>query len=153
MKISESNLRALIREVIEEELEEISTSAGAGAYSTPFAFSRKGMDGRRKQIAQTAGYTLSPQSGEEGGKLDEGRSHYENYKADDTATPKQKLGRAIAEVNRALNEIDKVISMNARLKQETNTNSSGMWKRTMKYLTKMEGRMVSLSNKLREFRV
>jgi hypothetical protein len=151
MKLTESQLRAMIREQIKNELEEISASGAAAGFDSPNAFA-KGNSVFRKKLGQTAGYTLSPKTGEEGGKVDEARSHYDLYKADESATPKQKLGRAIAEINRQMNEIDKVIGMNARLKQETNTSSSGMWKRTMKHLSKMESRMISLSNKIRELK-
>ena len=44
MKVSE--LRTIVKEVL-EELHEISTTAGAGAYSTPFAFKK----GRNKNRA------------------------------------------------------------------------------------------------------
>jgi hypothetical protein len=151
MKITEAELRELIREQIKKELEEISATGAAAGFETPKAFAGKNSVFRKK-LGQTAGYTLAKQSGEEGGKVDESRSHYEVYKADDTATPKQKLGRAIAEINRQMNEIDRVIGMNARLKAETNLSNSGMWKRTMKHLSKMESRMVSLSNKIRELK-
>lgn len=151
MKLTESELRDLVREQIKKELEEISASGGAAGFDSPKAFAGKN-NVHRKKLGQTAGYTLSPVSGEEGGKIDEARSHYDLYKADESATPKQKLGRAIAEINRQMNEIDRVIGMNARLKQESNLSNSGMWKRTMRHLSKMESRMITLSSKIRELK-
>ena len=53
-------LKAYIRELIQQEIEEASTTATAGAmhYSTPYAFSGKGKKDRRKKIAKQSGYTM-----------------------------------------------------------------------------------------------
>ena len=53
-------LKAYIRELIQQEIEEASTTATAGAmhYSTPYAFSGKGKKDRRKKIAKQSGYKL-----------------------------------------------------------------------------------------------
>lgn len=55
MKISK--IREIVREVL-EELNEISTTAGAGAYSTPHAFSKKGQKkNSATKYAEKLGYT------------------------------------------------------------------------------------------------
>lgn len=60
-------LRQVIRELVEDELEEISGTAAAGGFYTPYAFSgdKSANLKKRKQTATQAGYTLSDKSGED----------------------------------------------------------------------------------------
>lgn len=53
MKISE--LRNIIKEVL-AEINEISTTAGVGGYSTPYAFSKKGKKNNATKYAEKLGY-------------------------------------------------------------------------------------------------
>ncbi len=58
------------------------------------------------------------------GFLDEGRrGKYHEYRDDDTKNPKQKIGSSLRGVRDQLAEIEKVIDMNLRLKQETDTDA------------------------------
>ena len=58
--MSKINLNDLISELVEEELEEGSTTAGIPGYQTPYAFSggRKKDKKKRKKNAKQAGYQL-----------------------------------------------------------------------------------------------
>ena len=47
--MSKINLNDLISELVEEELEEASTSVGVPGYQTPYAFSKKKKKGKRKK--------------------------------------------------------------------------------------------------------
>ena len=44
-------------------------------------------------------------------------------------TPKQKIGKSVREVRDHLNELDKVIKMSVRLKNELNVDSRSYWKK------------------------
>lgn len=51
--------RSVLVQAVREVLEEMSTSAGAGAYSTPFAFSKKGPGkNAATKTAQKLGYKI-----------------------------------------------------------------------------------------------
>jgi hypothetical protein len=78
-------------------------------------------------------------------------NRYVTYKMAE-GTPRQKIGRAIREINAQLSELDRVVRMNARLKTETNLQSGEMWKSTAKGLAKLEGKLVSIANRLRELK-
>lgn len=152
-----SDLSSIIREMIKKELEEVSTSSGAGPFDTPNAFTggTKSGEKRRKQIATQAGYTLAHKSdddSDEGVPLSEARSRYLEFKSDPTASPKQKIGRAISEINRQLTELSRVVEMSAKLKTETNIESSGLWKRTGAHLSKMENKILEISQRIRELK-
>tara|TARA_B100000085_G_scaffold248150_1_gene243000 strand:+ start:1178 stop:1783 length:606 start_codon:yes stop_codon:yes gene_type:complete len=189
-------LKAYIRELIQQEIEEASTTATAGAmhYSTPYAFSGKGKKDRRKKIAKQSGYTLEGKfhvkvqdlgsvlvdAGSKGEakmkvakqlkkrkdivsvtrvgvskakqvdkkleNVNEGKYH--DWRNDETLSPKQKIGKSMMEVRDTLRELEKMVKMNVRLKNELNVDSRGYWKRTHSALQKISERLVKLANKV-----
>ena len=131
-------LKEIIRELIKKELEEASTSAATPGYQTPMAFSggRK-KDKKKKRDIAKAVYNES---------INEGRYH--DYRNDESMTPKQKIGRSMREIRESLNELNKLVKMNVRLKNELNVNSQSYWKNTHKALNKISERLVKLANKV-----
>ena len=132
-------LKEIIRELIKKELDEASTSAATPGYQTPYAFSggRKKDKKKKKKIAtNSTGYS----------KVNEGRYH--QYRNDDTLSPKQKIGRSMREIRDSLNNLDKLVKMNVRLKNELNVDSRSYWKNTHKALNKISERLVKLANKV-----
>tara|TARA_R100001460_G_scaffold43678_2_gene80007 strand:- start:171 stop:623 length:453 start_codon:yes stop_codon:yes gene_type:complete len=137
-------LRKIVRELIQQELGEASTTGnldgGAGPPKTPYAFqtkpkSKKDKD-KEKAIMKAMGYT----------KVNEGRYH--DWRNDETMTPKQKIGMSVREVRHALDSLDKTIKMNVRLKNELNVDSRNYWKNTHKALSKISERLVKLATKV-----
>ena len=131
-------LKEIIRELIKKELDEASTSAATPGYQTPYAFSggRKKDKKKKKAIAHAAGYDI----------VKEGRYH--DYRNDESLTPKQKIGRSMREIRDSLNNLDKLVKMNVRLKNELNVDSRSYWKNTHKALNKISERLVKLANKV-----
>jgi hypothetical protein len=158
---NEEKLRALIRKVIEEELNEISTSAGAGPYTTPFAFrgNKKGNIAKMRGVATQLGMKLTPRGEKEltrpADKLEniaEGKTRYHEYKKDDSSTPTQKIAKAISELNRNLQEVERSLKMNERLQSESGISSEALWKRTQEGLIKLESRLLRLAERVRNIR-
>jgi hypothetical protein len=145
----ENKLREAIREIIKQELEEVSTSAATPGYQTPNAF--KQTPGLEDETRLTVRKKLKLEPVQEE-KLEEARSRYDIYKEDVTATPKQKIGRAIKEIDSRLNEINHILEMNHRLKLETNTGSGDLWKRTHKHLTRLESKLHRSLQRIRELK-
>jgi hypothetical protein len=81
-----------------------------------------------------------------GKKLREGRYH--DWRNDESMTPKQKIGRSMREIRDALNELDKTVKMNLKLKTELKMKSEDYWKNTHKALTKISERLVKMANKV-----
>ena len=132
-------LKEIIRELIRNELYEASTSANVPGYQTPYAFSggRKKDKKKKKKIAtNSTGYS----------KVNEGKYH--DYRNDDTLSPKQKIGRSMREIRDSLNELNKLVKMNVRLKNELKVDSRSYWKNTHKALNKISERLVKLANKV-----
>lgn len=159
-------LRQYLREEIRKILSEMSTTGNVAGYLTPLAFrgnSEKNV-ARLKKIATQLGYELTPKGKQqmsspadkmeivrkELNPLDENR--YYAYRNDTSMKPHQKLGKAISEINRQLTEIQKLIKMNTRLKNEYNIDSSKMWKRTLTGLVKLEAKLIGLAQQIREIR-
>ena len=75
---------------------------------------------------------------------------YRDYKKDPTSTPAQKVNNGIAEVNKMLGEMEKIVQNNLRLKTEMGVDSSHFWKNTSVRFSKINERIVRLSNRLKE---
>ena len=78
--------------------------------------------------------------------VNEGRYH--DWRNDESLTPKQKIGKSIREVRDSLNELDKTIKMNLKLKNELKVDSRDYWKNTHKALGKISERLVKLAGKV-----
>ena len=132
-------LKEIIRELIKKELDEASVTGDIAGYQTPYAFSggRKKDKKKKKKIAtNSTGYS----------KVNEGRYH--DYRNDDTLSPKQKIGRSMREIRDCLNELNRLVKMNVRLKNELKVDSTSYWKNTHKALNKISERLVKLANKV-----
>jgi hypothetical protein len=75
---------------------------------------------------------------------------YRDYKKDPTSTPQQKVNNGIAEVNRMLSEMEKIVANNLRLKTEMGVQSNHFWKSTGVRFAKINERMTRIANKLKE---
>lgn len=151
----EELLRKVVRELVRKELSESnSTASVGGSYNTPHAFSGSNKKGKKKG---KAGYMKGHEEPIRGTGLfvakdpklrKEGKYH--DYRNDDSMTPRQKIGKSMREVRDKLNELEKVVGYNIRLKSETNTPSSSYWKNTIKAITKIDERLKRLSLKMKE---
>ena len=197
-------LKKVIRELIKQELEEVSVTGnldgGEGPPKTPYAFQSKPKSKKDKEkekaIMKSIGYSKVDEAkfhvktdfgsvivdasgkGEaimkvakklKGGRanitganrvgvskakqvdkklenVSEGRYH--DYRNDETLTPKQKIGHSMREVRDKLNELDKLVKMNVRLKNEIGVDSTSYWKRTHTAMKKISERLVKLANKV-----
>ena len=139
---TKDKLKEIIRELIRQELEEVSVTGnldgGEGPPRTPYAFygGRIKDKEKKKKIAQAGGYT----------KVHEVKYH--EYRNDESMTPKQKIGKSMREIRDSLNELDKLVKMNVRLKNELNVDSRSYWKNTHKALRRVSERLVKLANKV-----
>ena len=77
-----------------------------------------------------------------------GEGRYHDWRNDESLTPKQKIGRSMREIRDALNELDKTVKMNLKLKTELKIKSEDYWKNTHKALTKISERLVKMANKV-----
>ena len=136
-------LKEIIKELIRQELKEVSVTGaidgGEGPPKTPYAFGKNRKKDKKKEnevSTNSTGYK----------KVNEGKYH--DYRNDDTMTPKQKIGRSMREVRDGLNNLEQLVKMNVKLKNELNVDSRSYWKNTHKALNKISERLVKLANKV-----
>ncbi len=138
---AENKLREYIRTFVRELLStnEITQTGDIAGYNTPFAFSskkKKDKDKEEEVATNSTGYEV----------VKEGRYH--QYRNDETLTPKQKIGLAMRETRDSLQELERTVQYNVRLKNELNIDSRDYWKTTHKALGKISERLVKLANKV-----
>ena len=75
---------------------------------------------------------------------------YREFKQDPTCSPQQKVNKGIAEVNKMLREMEKIVTNNLKLKNEMGVKSDHFWKSTGNRFAKINERMTRISNKLKE---
>ena len=138
-------LRKYIREIIKQELklQEASVTGaidgGEGPPKTPYAFQskrKKDTEKESKIATNSTGYS----------KVNEGKYH--DYRNDDSLNPKKKIGYSMREVRDKLNELDKLVKMNVRFKNEIGVDSSSYWKNTHRAMNKISERLIKLANKV-----
>jgi len=78
--------------------------------------------------------------------VNEGKYH--DYRNDKSLTPKQKIGRSMMEVRDTLKQLESIVAMNIRLKNEVGVDSTSYWKRTHTAMKKISERLVKLANKV-----
>ncbi len=147
----------------EEELEETNVTGnidgGEGPPKTPYAFHDDEKAGKKKQKANataSTGYEMVNDSlykkmmkmTMSSGLMNE--TSYREYKKDPTSTPQQKVNRGIAEVNKMLGLMEKIVNNNLRLKTEMGVQSNHFWKSTGTRFAKINERMTRIANRLKE---
>ena len=73
---------------------------------------------------------------------------YHDYRNDESLSPKQKIGYSMREVRDKLTELDKLVKMNVRFKNEVGVDSTSYWKNTHNAMNKISERLVKLANKV-----
>ena len=144
--MKKTDLQELIKELLQQALEEQNTvsSAGSGAsfqagdsaaYATPNAFAKKGKwKGKKVKYAENIN-----------------EISYSRFKNETKATPQQKIGKGIMMVERMLKEITRIVEFNQRLKTEMDVKSGSFWKSTQNRIGRIGESISNLNNKIKEF--
>ena len=139
---------------IEDDLEEMSVSAGAGAYDTPNAFGELSDDDIEmlgyKKVKKVKKESVDSDFVALSKAMYLREIAYNDYKKDPVATPKQKINSSINYINKGLKEIEKVVNHNVRLKQEMGVDNNIYWKSSRDNLAKISERLLRVSKQLKE---
>jgi hypothetical protein len=163
MRITESELRSIIRDILQEvteeysEIKEINTTDNIDGYQTPYAFSGDDDDeeSHKKKIksrAEVFDFKSTENKKENTISISEGKSLFHMYRDLSDYTSEQKLGITVREINKLLNEIDKLATISSRFKLEKNVNNKKMWKTTNRYLMKLDEKIKTISTKIKKLR-
>ena len=166
-------IKSLVRELLDEE----SATGGGEAYMTPMAFAKKGQgpNAATKQ-AEKSGWKLAPGMPKNSKVLDykelwKGKKSamneslsdiiknellnevtYSKFKNDvKFRTKNEQLHKAIREVKRKLQEIDRIVEYTSRMKQELSEGEEGVkyWKATQKNVAAISEMVNHLNNKIK----
>ena len=134
-----SQLRELIRELIQGHLDEMSTT---GALVQPGG----------QQIATTKAFT----SMRDWKKVNKNRKweesineSYRKFKKKVT-NPRQQMNNSVREIEKHLREVDKIVEYNLKLKTEMDLGGGNFFEGTNKRLARISERINHLNNKLKE---
>lgn len=139
-----------------DSLEEDNTTSAVEGFDTPYAFGKKkqGKDSvYSKNVPET--HRFYKQIGEAIDKLKVNKKiiqelNYFDFKSDDTKSDRQKINLNIKEINKMLSEVERMINHAGKLKQESGADQTVFWKGTVDRFTKINEKLIRLSNKIRE---
>jgi hypothetical protein len=162
------DLKAYIEELVRKELEEMSGTGSGEAYATPYAFSRKGQGTNlATKNAKESGWKLAkkPKTSKvvDYKKIFEVKLQniikeellnevtYNKFKKDvKFRTKSEQLHKAIREVKRKLQEIDRIVEYTSRMKQELSEDGGiNYWKATQKNVATIAEMVSHLNNKIK----
>jgi len=166
-----AKLRSLIRrhilEILEEDccekcgseckcdtVDEINKTSNVDGYQTPFAFDDNEDEETHakniKDVAQVFDYTTT--NNIKKNTIKEGKSLYHILRDHPDLSEVQKVGTIVRRVNKMLDEINLLLGLTTRLKNESNINNSKYWKTTNRFLTKADIKIKKISETLRNLR-
>ncbi len=152
--------KQILRELVEEVIEEMSTSAAAGPYMSKNAFrggrskdavAARSMPGG-KVVKTKHDETDDTTVNEEGEgllvkrELEEGR--YRNFRQDESMRSHTKVCFGIAEAKKMLREVEFLMDIVERLKTEDGVDKEQLWKRTRKDLSEINKRTKAIARRV-----
>jgi len=148
----ETKLKEYIRKLVQEmdeELDEITTTANIDGYDTPYAFlnkkSKKDKE-KRKRIATQMGYRIVG----EGKKIKRPVNRWLELKNDETKTPNHKLALGLKELKYQLAEVEMFFRWYNKIRSMNELNKDKYWKRTNTHIYKIKERLINIVNSIKE---
>jgi hypothetical protein len=140
---TEESMKQALRDKDEDELEEMSTSAGAGSYMTPKAFGKADDD-----TVEALGYKRVHEAMDN--KYERLIEGYKTFALSDSKmSPAKKVNTSIKNVAKQLKEIEDIVKYTSRLKTESGISHSGFGPSTSKALGKISERLIKISERVR----
>lgn len=162
--MSNENIKNILREIIDEVLDEMTGTGAVAGYQSPFAFSGKGDVARKKKIASLSipgGKVVDEEKLDEEIDLDghrlpiirrsavaEGRGRYHNFKTDPAMKTHRKISYGIKEAHTMLREVEFLVGLCERLKTESGTSNTDLWNRTKKDIVNIHGRLKEIAKRI-----
>jgi tetrahydromethanopterin S-methyltransferase subunit G len=145
----------------EDELEESSNTTsnydgGEGPQRTPYAFGKSKCKHSESEVydipvEETNQWFVALENiyNRSQRRIDE--INYNDYRSDDSVTPRQKINFSIKEINRRLSEVEQMIRHSQKFKNEIGADSGVFYSDTIKRFQKISERLMRISSKIREF--
>lgn len=160
--------KQIIRELVEEVIEEMTGTGAVAGYQTKFAF---GKGDRTKKIAKSSmpgGKVVGGKESDEtsveecedgedealpiirrgAGVMEEGRSRYRNFKQSDLMKNHAKISYGINQAKKMLSEVEYLVEICERLKTECGYNNDNLWKRTRPDMVEIHRRLKEIAKRI-----
>lgn len=155
--------KQIIRELVEEVMNEMTASGAVGGYLTPRAFrghkskkksAERSMPGGRVVGKEDTDNTTVGEGEEVLVRRDvmEGRSRYRNFKESDMMRNEAKINLAVQEAKKMLGEVEYLLDISERLKSECGFSNDNLYKRTVPNIIKINERLKSIARRLERLR-
>ena len=151
--------KEILRELVEEVIEEMTSTGAVAGYQTPAAF--RGHKSKKKSAERSmpGGKVVGKEDTDdttvgEGETLTlrrdigimEGR--YRNFKQSDVMENHAKISYGINQAKKMLGEVEYLLNICERLKTETNVKTENLWKRTKPDMKEIHSRLKEIAKRI-----
>lgn len=154
------DLKALIREITKEVIDEMTSTGAVAGYQTPNAFGKNPSKKKDAARSMPGGKVVGDIDTDETTvgenetmairrSLEEGRSRYRNFKESDLMRNHAKVSYGINQAKKMLGEVEYLLNICERLKTETNIQSSQLWKRTQPDMKEIHKRLKTIASRIK----
>jgi hypothetical protein len=156
-----NDAKQIIRELVEEVIEEMTSTGAVAGYQTPAAF--RGHKSKKKSAERSmpGGKVVGKEDTDdttvgEGETLTlrrdigimEGRSRYRNFKDSDMMKNHAKISYGINQAKKMLGEVEYLLNICERLKTEANVPATSLWARTQPDMKEIHGRLKEIAKRI-----
>lgn len=154
--------KQIIRELVEEVIEEMTSTGAVAGYQTPAAF--RGHKSKKKSAERsmpggkvvgkedtddtTVGEGETLMSKRDLSVMEEGRSRYRNFKENDMMKNHAKISYGINQAKKMLGEVEYLVSICERLKTECGYNTDNLWARTRPDMNEIHRRLKEIAKRI-----
>lgn len=151
--------KQIIRELVEEVIEEMTATGAVAGYQTPAAF--RGHKSKKKSAERSMpggkvvgkedtddttvgeGETLTLRR-----QLEEARSRYRNFKESDMMKNHAKISYGINQTKKMLGEVEYLVGICERLKTECGYTKDNLWARTQPDMKEIHSRLKEIAKRI-----
>ncbi len=156
------DLKKIIRELVDEVLNEMTTSGAAGSYLTPNAFRGHKSKKETAEKSMPGGKVVGKEDTDDTtvgendtmiirrGDILEGRGRYNNFKGSDMMKTHAKISYGVGEAKKMLREVEFLVSICERLKLESGTGSDQLWKKTKPDILAIHGHLKKIAARIKK---
>ena len=157
--------KEILRELVEEVIEEMTSTGAVAGYQTPAAFRGHKSKKKSAEYSMPGGKVVGKEDTDdttvgEGETLTlrrdigimEGRSRYRNFKDSDMMRNESKINLAVQETKKMLREINFLLSLTERLKTESGISKNNYLSRTIPNLAEIGRQIKEIANRINRIR-
>jgi hypothetical protein len=156
-----TDTKQLIRELVEEVLDEMTSTGAVGGYMTPAAFRGHKSKKKTAERSMPGGKVVGKEDTDdttvgEGERLTvrrdvdimEGRSRYRNFKESDMMKNHAKISYGINQAKKMLGEVEYLVELCEKLKTECGYSTQNLWARTQPDMKEIHARLKEIAKKI-----